>query len=1113
MIPIFERVRSIRRRYQFHGTRLLVTATLIGLIVAVIVSVGIITIGGPIEFGVVRSMAESAIRSRLGEEIDVKVGTGAVGWTYSEGMTVRLRDVDVDGREAGYQFKIDHLSLVTDAWDVMIGSAAPRKVDVDGLDIKMRMPVAGGLSVPVVATKSPVVRAQLESAHRHVLSLAKVVGDTQMQAFSLTNSNISIFSADDTENPSWRISDLIATLVGMDGGVLRLDLSGAGRSGRWTAQITHGPGEATREDYKLTAIAKEFTWSDFVPPKKQLDLPNLPEMPVYTKFAAAFENSGALVSARSEMVLGAGFIIIGDEDATILDEAVINLLWSDEKQRIIILPSRVDLGETFFNLTGLVTPPRELDGPWDIFLGLRESRVRPRDVEGPPVTLDWIGVKGRLIPKKKQFFIQQAELTVGPAYLTVGGTIDITKSGPIVALAGNFGPMPVQTLKRIWPSLISPNTRRWIVKNVEDGTILRGTVDLALGPENFDGDPHTYGWPDDAVNMQFDFQNVATHTFGGLPMLKEATGRGHITKGRFMIEVDSGKMVTERGKSIELENGSFSIPDVRPPDMDGVVDLTLKGPVPIMGEIISSDPIRALRESGLRPGHLSGDMKAYVHAQFALEKELPFDSVDWVVEADMQNFSSSSPIDGRLISKGKLKLSANPRQVRIRGRAFMDGHLTNLDMVEPLSGTGTGSREVRLILDDRGRRKAGLDFGGILTGPVAIDISQADNTAGEVYHVDLTRARLVVPVFGWTKGAGVPGKAKFTVVDAKNGKLIKDLSITAEGLNARGSARLNARGRLMSVTMKQFGFRKSDRSSVVLKFGKKGRLDVTFKAKTFDGRSLIRNLKSSGPDVGKDDFQVPVKVTASVERLTGYGGAALRNAKLTTRIIKSRVRDLDMSASTPTGKPVTITIKKAGKNRNLTANTSDTGSVLRFLDVYDRMVGGRGFLTAEMSSKGRSRGRAVVKKFQVSEDPTLSELITNSASEIDSKNQRVRIGNKLKQSRSHYDALDVLFVYGGKMLTINKTRLRSPTIGITAHGKVNMRRKTVSLAGTFIPAYGINNIFGKIPILGIVLGAGSDGGLLGVTFRLAGALDKPVLTLNPVSAIAPGIFRKIFEYQ
>ena len=43
-------------------------------------------------------------------------------------------------------------------------------------------------------------------------------------------------------------------------------------------------------------------------------------------------------------------------------------------------------------------------------------------------------------------------------------------------------------------------------------------------------------------------------------------------------------------------------------------------------------------------------------------------------------------------------------------------------------------------------------------------------------------------------------------------------------------------------------------------------------------------------------------------------------------------------------------------------------------------------------------------------------------------------------------------------------------------------RDDVRMRGTFVPLYGLNNMFGQIPIVGLFLG-GSNEGLLGVTYR------------------------------
>ena len=51
------------------------------------------------------------------------------------------------------------------------------------------------------------------------------------------------------------------------------------------------------------------------------------------------------------------------------------------------------------------------------------------------------------------------------------------------------------------------------------------------------------------------------------------------------------------------------------------------------------------------------------------------------------------------------------------------------------------------------------------------------------------------------------------------------------------------------------------------------------------------------------------------------------------------------------------------------------------------------------------------------------------------------------------------------------------------------------------------------PILGIFLGGGNNEGLIGVTYEVVGTPDKPSMRVNPISAMAPGLFRKIFEFN
>ena len=64
-----------------------------------------------------------------------------------------------------------------------------------------------------------------------------------------------------------------------------------------------------------------------------------------------------------------------------------------------------------------------------------------------------------------------------------------------------------------------------------------------------------------------------------------------------------------------------------------------------------------------------------------------------------------------------------------------------------------------------------------------------------------------------------------------------------------------------------------------------------------------------------------------------------------------------------------------------------------------------------------------------------------------------------------------------------------------------------------VPLYGLNNMFGQIPIVGLFLGGGSNEGIFGITYEVTGSTANPRPQVNPISAIAPGLLRKFFEFR
>ena len=114
------------------------------------------------------------------------------------------------------------------------------------------------------------------------------------------------------------------------------------------------------------------------------------------------------------------------------------------------------------------------------------------------------------------------------------------------------------------------------------------------------------------------------------------------------------------------------------------------------------------------------------------------------------------------------------------------------------------------------------------------------------------------------------------------------------------------------------------------------------------------------------------------------------------------------------------------------------------------------------------------------------------------------------QSGVQFSELSCQFTKVPGRMAVHDGVLRGPAVGATIEGQIDYVRDDVHLQGTFVPLYGLNNMFGQIPILGIFLGGGNKEGLLGITYDAVGPPNAPRITVNPVSAIAPGLLRKFF---
>ena len=309
----------------------------------------------------------------------------------------------------------------------------------------------------------------------------------------------------------------------------------------------------------------------------------------------------------------------------------------------------------------------------------------------------------------------------------------------------------------------------------------------------------------------------------------------------------------------------------------------------------------------------------------------------------------------------------------------------------------------------------------------------------------------------------------------------------------------------MNANFPTYSPSEGDKTSLKAERGADGVVKVTMRGDVFDGRGFLKSAISGKEADAKSktkniDFDVDLKLGA----VAGFNGEAVRSvdAKFSRRngVIKSFALTGKVGRDTPL--TADLRGRAQGQGRDLIIlQTNDAGAFFRFTDTYSKMIGGQLALamdppTVEPCAK---EGLINVRDFTIKGEAAL---------------ERAAAGGPVgTQNGIAFSGLRAEFTRQSGQLTIREGVVKGPTIGATIEGSIDYVGNSVRMSGTFVPMYGLNNMFGQIPIVGLFLGGGSNEGLIGVTYEVVGTPGQPVLRVNPISAMAPGVLRKIFEFN
>ncbi len=670
----------------------------------------------------------------------------------------------------------------------------------------------------------------------------------------------------------------------------------------------------------------------------------------------------------------------------------------------------------------------------------------------------------------------------------------------------------VRRFLAFWPGAVNPELRGFLSQNLGSGTLdtmrLRAELDGADLKRAFSGKPIS----DRALELAFTVSDARLSVIEGLPPLRRLEVVGSATGTTTTLTARQGRIDMPDGRRLSFTEASYRQTEEDKPTSVADINFRLDGGADALASLLRSPIFREVGSFDMDPASVRGRADLRVSLSLPVHRIPPIAELPVKVTGALSDLSIDGVAGKEKLEGAQLALSYQSGALSIRGEGRLGGSPASFDLRQPRAAPGEAI--VHLTLDEAARTRRALPSAPHLAGPVAVKVVApfGPNAKGPPrLEADLSKASVEGLLPGWSKPAGRPGKLSFAFGEG-TGTDLRDLVLESGPVQLRGTASFAPDGTLDKAELGTFKLSPGDDMRASVDRGG-GVYRVMLRGNVGDVRPVLRSLTGSGPGGGtaaaKGREPPDLDIDAALNIVTGHNDEALTGvvARIGTR--GRDLRALQLRGQFRSAVVEAQLAREAGQPQ-LLVRSGDAGATLRFLDLYNRMVGGE--LVVKTSMGEVQSGTIAIGNFAVRNEPALRRIAANTSEVIEERSGAA--AKRLEADQVDFVKLDAEFKRSASRVEYKDVVVWGAQVGFTLGGYVDYARDRTEIFGTFVPAYGLNNAFSQVPIVGLLLGGGNKNeGLFAIDFKVSGQASAPTLTVNPLTAVAPGILRKLFSWM
>ena len=665
------------------------------------------------------------------------------------------------------------------------------------------------------------------------------------------------------------------------------------------------------------------------------------------------------------------------------------------------------------------------------------------------------------------------------------------------------GDITVDTVLAYWPVELADSARSWVVDGILGGRFYNARVFMDIDAESIAAGELA----NERLNLSFDVENARVRYISTMTPITQGVGRAVLYGNAFEVFLTDGRI-----GDIELLDGYVDIPRLNPKGAMARYGGRARGQASDLLALIDEEPLGFPSDYGIDPEAVGGSGEIEFEIRRAMLTEVAPEDIPFVIRGSFTDASIGIPDTPFALSEGVVDIEVDQGGLLANGDAQLADTPVSIVWRENFQAAEDTPSTTFELSADVGARA--LDLFGIparryLSGEVGLEARARSNGLDIVsidVDADLTHAVLEAPESVWVKEAGVAGMAGFTLTrNDQSDYVFEEVLAQTEGVDIAASAVLSRDGRLVEAVIDQLHI--------------EGFMDIggRLAAPAEDGAAFTARLSGEYVDAREilphvNRFQggeegLPLSLTFDVASLVVSDASVLNDFSVVWRSEAAGVRAASISGRSDAG-PFFVNFGAAeeGGSRELRIETRSLERLSGLLGYDGYIRGGQMSVLGEappLGIPGPLEARVEINDLTLVEVPVLARILAAGSFE--------GLGALLNGDGIRFDTVSADIMMQDQLLTFGEAQATGSSLGVTASGTVDFDGEQAAIDGNLAPSYAVNSLLGDLPVIGEILVSRPGEGIFGITYSVEGPFDSLTVFANPLSVIAPGVFRRMFE--